>query len=74
MIVLGEHRAAALMCAPAFTLDGKFVGIGAMRAIKAQGDVGMGDNMLVVIVPARDIQEGMAQVPAFGEAAPASDG
>ena len=61
---IGDDRARAIVCSPAFTLDGKFVGIGVMRSIKGSGRGDMGDNILVVIVPASDIQEGMAQVPA----------
>lgn len=61
--MLGEHRANAALSAPVFTLDGQFVGFGAMRAITADSDGGFGDNVLVVIVPAKDVKEGAAQVP-----------
>lgn len=62
--MLGEHRANAVLSAPVFSLDGQFIGLGAMRAINSAGDGGMGDNVLVVIVPAKDIKDGVTQVPA----------
>lgn len=62
--MVGEHRANAVLSAPVFSLEGQFIGLGAMRAISAAGDGGMGDNVVVVIVPAKDIKEGIAQVPA----------
>lgn len=61
--VLGEHRARAIVCSPAFTLDGAFVGIGVFRSITSDASGGMGDNVLVVIVCASDIQEAAQQVP-----------
>jgi len=67
----GEDRGRAVISSPAFTLDGAFVGMGAMRAIKQGAQGGAGDNYLVVIVSAQDIKEGMAQVPARPAAAPA---
>lgn len=71
--LLGEHLARLIVCSPAFTLDGKFVGIGVLRAIKGEGGGGMSDNVLAVIVPAEDIKEGAAQAPASGETAPAAE-
>lgn len=61
--MLGEHRANSVLSAPVFTLDGQFVGVGAMRAINSDGDGGYGENVLVVIVPAKDVKDGIAQVP-----------
>lgn len=59
---VGEHRSQTVLCSPVFTLGGKFVGIGAMRAIK-QTSERRSDNFLVVIVPAADIKEAAAQAP-----------
>lgn len=56
---------------PAFTRDGKFIGIGVIRAIKSQGGFNMfggGQNAMVIIMPAEDIQEAATQAPPFGEA------
>ncbi len=58
---LGDHRARQLVCSPVFTLDGGFVGVGVMRSIT--GGEPSRDNIMVVIVPARQIQELTAQVP-----------
>jgi len=62
--MVGEHRANAVLSAPVFSLEGQFIGFGAMRAINSTGNGGMGDNVLVVIVPAKDIKDGVTQVPA----------
>lgn len=62
----GEDRGRTVMCSPVFTLDGKLVGIGALRAIAGEGR-GMGDDAIVIIVPAADIKEAAAQAPPFGE-------
>jgi hypothetical protein len=64
--VTGEHRQQAISCSPVFTLDGGFVGMGAMRAIRDSGGPSRGSNLMVVIVPAADIQEAMSQVPPKG--------
>lgn len=64
--VPGEHRQQAINCSPVFTLDGGFVGVGAIRAIKDGSGPSRGSNLMVVIVPAADIQEAMAQVPPKG--------
>lgn len=61
--VLGEHRARAVVCSPAFTLDGAFVGIGVFRSISSDAAGGMGDNVLVVVISANDIREAALQVP-----------
>lgn len=58
---------------PAFTLDGKFIGVFLMRAIKATGGGGRfggfgggsGDNIASVVVPAEDIAYAAEQVPPF---------
>jgi hypothetical protein len=58
--------------APAFTLDGKFIGVFFIRAIKAIGGGGMGgmfggqqDNVAIILLPAIDIQEAAEQAPPF---------
>ena len=61
--VIGEHRMQSVLSSPAFTLDGQFVGVGTMRAIKSSSDGGRGDNILVIVVPAEKIKEAVAQVP-----------
>ena len=65
--VVGEHRSRDVLCSPAFTLDGKFVGIGVFRTIQSKTQRGLGGDTLVVIVPAEDIKEGIGQVPPFEE-------
>ena len=72
--VLGAHRATTVISAPVFTLDGGFVGMGVMRAIRSKSGGGMGDNVLVIIVAAKDIQAMVAHVPAKGEGAPPGEG
>jgi S1-C subfamily serine protease len=56
--------------APAFTLDGKLLGIFVMRSIKGKGGGGalgmfgmQTDNLTSIIVPAEDILKGVKQVP-----------
>jgi S1-C subfamily serine protease len=55
--------------APAFTLDGKLVGLFVMRTLKARGGTGMGmmgmqpQNVAGIIVPADDIQKAAKQAP-----------
>ncbi len=61
--VIGEHRMQSVLSSPAFTLDGRFVGVGTMRAIKSKTEGGRGDNILVIVVPAEKIKEAVAQVP-----------
>jgi hypothetical protein len=63
--------------APAFTLDGKPLGIFVMRATKSHGGTlgmlsGRPDNMTSIIVPAEDILKAAKQVPPAGEQ-PASE-
>ncbi len=62
----GEDRGRTVLCSPAFTMEGKFVGIGVLRMIAGEGR-GMGDDTIVIIVPAADIKEAASQVPSFGE-------
>lgn len=59
--------------APAFTLDGKLVGLFVMRTSKTRGGGGMGmmgmqpQNIAGIIVPADDIQKAAKQVPAVSD-------
>lgn len=49
---------------PVFTLDGKVVGLFVLRAISADaGAGGRRNNVLPIILPARDIAEGLGQIP-----------
>lgn len=57
---------------PAFTLDGKLVGIFVIRTIQNTGSesasmFGGNDNVTPIILPARDVQEGASQAPLFDE-------
>jgi len=60
---VGVDRSMDLLCSPAFTLDGKFVGIGVMRSVESSED-DFEENSIVIIVPAEDIREAVKQVPA----------
>ncbi len=64
--ILGEHRARQVVCSPVFTLDNRFVGIGAFRAVNS-GDDDSGENILAIVVPCDQIKELVAQVPARAE-------
>jgi hypothetical protein len=59
--------------APAFTLDGKTVGVLLLRTMQADtgGMAGIqgSDSAVVIVVPAADIQEAAAQAPSYEEAA-----
>ena len=59
----------ALGC-PAFTLDGKPLGIFLMRALKGKGSMSMvnmqPENVTAIILPAAEILKAAAQVPAVG--------
>lgn len=65
--------------APAFTMDGKFLGLFVMRALKGHSGGGMGmfsfqpDNVTGIIVPAKDILEASKQAPTGHEAQPKAD-
>lgn len=57
---------------PAFTLDGEFIGVFLIRAIKSTGGGGgrfggLGDNLTTVILPAIDIADAAEQAPPFEE-------
>lgn len=62
----------ALGC-PAFTLDGKVLGVFVMRALKNHGGGGMGilspqqANITAIIIPAEDILKAAKQAPPAGE-------
>jgi len=60
--IIGSDRSNDVMCSPVFAADGKFVGIGAVRAIRTGKGRQFGDNVLVVIVPVADIRDGVAQL------------
>lgn len=62
--IIGSHRSNDVMCSPVFDLEGKFVGIGAMRTIRTGKGRQFGDNMLIVIVPVDDIRDGVEQAAA----------
>lgn len=51
---------------PAFSLDGKIVGVFLIRAVKGTGG-GMRDNIANVVLPAEDIAEAASQAPPFKE-------
>ncbi len=59
--------------APAFTLDGKVVGLFVMRALKGHSGGGMSmmgmqpENITGIILPASDIQKAAKQVPIAGQ-------
>lgn len=59
--------------APAFTLDGKLVGLFVMRTLKGRSGSGMGmlgmqpENITGIILPADDIQKAAKQVPGIAE-------
>jgi S1-C subfamily serine protease len=67
------NTAMSALGAPAFTLDGKPLGVFVMRSIKGRNGGGMGmfnfqpDNMTGIIVPADDIMKAVKQVPAAPE-------
>ena len=62
--IVGEHRAQSIVSSPVFSLDGRFVGVGAIRAIKSEKGPQMGESLLIIVVPASEIAAGMEQVPA----------
>ena len=60
------------MGCPVFTLDGKFLGIPVMRAVKSDGGgfnfLGGSQPFAIIIIPAEDVRDAVEQVPAWGEA------
>jgi S1-C subfamily serine protease len=61
--------------APAFTLDGKLIGLFVMRTLKGRtgsgmGMMGMPENVAVIVLPADDILKAVKQVPAAAEDKP----
>lgn len=60
--VVGENRSRSVVGSPVFLLDGSFAGVGAIRAIRSENGASAGDNMLIIVVPARDVVDGMEQV------------
>ncbi len=61
--IMGSHRSRDVLSSPVFTLDGRFVGFGAMRAIRTARSRDFGDNVLVVVVPPEDLREAVKQLP-----------
>jgi hypothetical protein len=59
--MVGEDRSQAVACSPCFTLEGGFVGIGVLRAIRTAGS--MSESPIVIIAAAEDIKTAMKQVP-----------
>ncbi len=76
--VPGQDPTGTKQGCPAFTLDGKVLGLVVMRTIKSDGGGGGmmgammgamgGGNLTPIILPAADIQEAAEQAPAWGEA------
>ncbi|NLN94448.1 MAG: trypsin-like peptidase domain-containing protein [Candidatus Hydrogenedens sp.] len=60
---LGDHRSRQTVCSPVFTLQNKLVGVGVMRLLAGDGDRSS-DDMMVIIIPAAQIQELVDQLPA----------
>lgn len=67
LYLIGEHRANAVACSPAFTLDGKFVGIGVLRTLRGKPGGAGSREVLTVIVAAEDIKESADQAPPYEE-------
>lgn len=68
----GKDPSSTGLGAPAFTLDGKCIGIFVLRAIKSTGSGGMGsmfgggqDNIAAILLPAIDIKEAASQAPPY---------
>ncbi len=61
--ILAQHRSRDIMCSPAFDLEGNFVGIGVMRAVRGAARRGLGESNIVVLVTAEDIREAAEQAP-----------
>ena len=70
--VPGAGAGMSALGAPAFTLDGKPLGIFVLRAMKSRGGGGSmfgssQDNLTPIIVPVNDINKALKQVPAWSE-------
>jgi hypothetical protein len=71
--VPGTSMSATSLGSPAFTLEGKLLGIFVMRALKSHSNGGGGlfgmqpDNIAAIIVPVKDIVKALKQVPAVEE-------
>lgn len=62
---MGDSRSRQLVCSPVFTLAGEFTGIGVMRW--SSGSNGSeADDMMVIIVPAEQLETLLDQIPARG--------
>lgn len=71
LFVPGNDPTHSALGSPVFTMDGKIIGMIALRSIKTEGGSGfggmlggMGESMLGVVIPAGAILEGAAQAPA----------
>ncbi|MCC6143656.1 MAG: trypsin-like peptidase domain-containing protein, partial [Candidatus Hydrogenedentes bacterium] len=65
LYVSADYRSRSFISSPGFTLDNQFVGLGVMRSIRTRNVSGMGSSALLVFVSGADIQETLAQVPAW---------
>ena len=65
--VIGQHRANDVLSSPVLTLDGKFIGMGAIRSMKGtQSHRQSRGDRLVTVVAAEDVKEALTHVPPFG--------
>lgn len=70
-IPVGADPSGGLGC-PVYSLNGQLVGVTLLRTIQLDSGGlmgGQGDNSLVIVLPASDIQEAAAQAPSVEEAA-----
>jgi S1-C subfamily serine protease len=69
--VPGAGAGMSTLGAPAFTMEGKPLGIYVLRAMKSHGSGsflgGQQDNLTSIIVPVKDINKALKQVPAWNE-------
>ena len=61
--VVGSDPTSTGLGSPAFTLDGKLLGVFVMRLIRAGGSGGSSDNLQVIILPAAAIEKAAKQAP-----------
>jgi S1-C subfamily serine protease len=61
----GKDPTSTAQGSPAFTLDGKIVGLFVVRTIKDTGGGRRGENIAGIILPAEDILEGATQAPGY---------